>query len=294
MKPFLFLSAFSAAFLFPLLTSAQTPLVICRRGLNDCDFCDLIATGNRVVQFITILAFSVVVIFIAWNAILMIMSGGDESKYKSAKKSIFTAVIGLLIILVSWVFVTELLSVLSGEGATPTPWNQIECRLPSVSTSASTSGGGASTGGFYSYSPSPPGSTCADDRQLANFYNVSYPFIESSEITQIKRCVITNAPVGLLDLGQVYTIEQTNPKCNLTRGTAVCGIISCQHSINSCHYGGVSGTQGLAVDFNAASGHSEQELNQVIKSLASTCGFSASDVINEGNHTHISAPSCSN
>jgi len=289
MKSLLFLSTFFTSLLFPLLAFAQAPLVTCQ---DKCTFCDLIATGNRVVQYITVLAFTVVVLFIAWSAIQMMVSGGNQSKFESAKKSITIAITGLLIILVSWIFISELLSVLAGEGGTLTPWNEIPCSTSSVTPTASTNRGGNTSGG----NPGPPAAVCNDNRQLAAHYGTSYPFIESTEIRTIGDCILNNlvasGDAGMVDMGQIYTYERTNPKCNLTRGRAVCGITSCQHSINSCHYGGASGTQSLAVDFNAATGHSEQELNQVIKLLAPTCGFSASDVINEGNHTHISAPSC--
>ncbi len=253
MKPFLFLSTLISSFLFPLLAAAQTPLVTCQ---DNCTFCDLIATGNRVVQYVTVIAFTVVVLYIAWSAIQMIISGGDESKFKSAKKSIYIALTGLVIILVSWVFISELLSILAGEGGTATPWNEIQCSVSSV-TPASSAGGGSTAGGAsgssgstascqqsfsVSASPgcSPPGG-CIDVGSYADSYNCA---------SAAGACYLspTAAARARALIGQFRQIASTrNLNCSLTISSAI--QISGGPSASDCHKPGNSAS-GTCLDFN--------------------------------------------
>lgn len=282
-------------------------LVTCQ---DNCTFCDLLATGDNIIKFAVQISFILVVGFIVWGALNIMTAGGNESRFKDGRKKITIALSGLLIVLVSWVFIHQLLFVLAGnrlfQGSfADWAWNEIPCEVntiaPPVSNSGNPSSGPGNAGGG-SFANTPSAEICASDSRLAAFYGVTYPFGDSFEITRIRNHVLSELAAaglsGLVDQSQIYTKENTNPKCNLTRGRAVCGIASCQHKVNSCHYGGTSGSGSLAVDFNAIPGNheSETELYNAILKIANTsgglAGFGASNVIFESDHTHISAPSC--
>ncbi len=76
----------------------------------DCDFYDLIATINRVIDFmIKFIAFPLVAIVVAWAGFKMIISGGSSEAVGSAKKMIWKVVIGLCIALLCWVIIKLIL-----------------------------------------------------------------------------------------------------------------------------------------------------------------------------------------
>ena len=88
--------------------------------------------------------------------------------------------------------------------------------------------------------------------------------------------------------------------CNYTRGQRSC-TTSCSHAVNSCHYGGKTGSEGaLAVDFG------NQAIGDRIIQAAIACGVPSNKARCENvagknvgcasgsgaNHVHISAASC--
>lgn len=62
---------------------------------------DLITFVNRVISLAIGMAGLIAVVFLVYNGILYIISGGDESKVEKATKGITYAVIGLIICFVS-------------------------------------------------------------------------------------------------------------------------------------------------------------------------------------------------
>ena len=77
----------------------------------------------------------------------------------------------------------------------------------------------------------------------------------------------------------MFTFDHAHKSCNYTRGQPTCE--SCSHTVNSCHYGGTSGSDGaLAVDFG-----NEKNADKIM-AAAQQCG--AKYVANEGDHIHIS------
>ncbi len=137
-----------------------------------------------------------------------------------------------------------------------------------------------------------------NDADLADYYNVPFPAQNSPATISLINCVNTNIPnSAMIDAGQIYTYQLDPEKINYTRGNRVCGLdVACStadcHAVNSCHYGGHTGTQGAeAVDFNAAVGFTEAALFEEIKKLVfpgGACYGQAKYVILEGDHTHMS------
>jgi len=231
-------------------------------------------------------------------------AGGNVSAFEKGKKSIYTALKGLVIILVGWVFVTEFISILAGNGLT-VPWYQIPCDTAAQQFDSEWSAY-TSSGGTFSYpttntpyiAPSSSSETCKSNESMANYYGVPSTPQNDPNLSSMVNCITSNLAAngksGLLDTGQIYTYENDNKKCNFTRGLSVCSIGSCAHKAYSCHYGGVNGSKGaLGVDFNAKGGQ-EQALYNAIKAIYDSGSCSGmSSPIYESTHTHVSHSSCS-
>jgi len=137
--------------------------------------------------------------------------------------------------------------------------------------------------------PAPGPAVCNNITQLAVQYGVPSTAQNSQALNTLVSCV-TSRIGNLIDQNQIYTFEKTNNLCNFTRGNPVCGV--CAHKVNSCHYGGASGSSGSeAVDFNAKNPNLEAQLYQELLNLKSTCSLGY--ILFEADHTHISTNSCS-
>ena len=138
----------------------------------------------------------------------------------------------------------------------------------------------------------PAAGACGDLAALAQQYNALYPAADAPDLTALRNCVESNVPAAMIDQNQIYTYERDNTSCNYTHGQAVCG--DCAHSQYSCHYGGVSGNQGAqGVDYNAASGYTEEQLKDTIFNvLDNQCAGLWGGRLFETDHTHVSSVGC--
>lgn len=290
-----------AALLFTAVPSASAQLTIvptvCQDGSpTQCGFCELAQSLKNATDILIMLSGPLVAGFLAWAGFMFMTATGSEERISNAKKIATSAVIGLIIVVLSWLFINTLLNVVFQ--ANIAPWNDIDCSLlvlpgsptappaaPPVTTTSTTATSTAS---------------CSDPKALAAANNVPYPAIKSPKINQVINCVKsqlnTRGKGNWIDQVQIYTYEigndgdPNNNLCNFTRGVPICG--DCAHSKYSCHYGGKTGTTGAdGVDFNAnLSVTTEAALCREIANIKINCGYS---FVNwEIDHTHISAPTC--
>jgi len=145
--------------------------------------------------------------------------------------------------------------------------------------------------------------TCQNPQEVAQQNNEPYPRKRATSLETLLSCISkgTNQPLPSEGgsnqfYGSLYTYEQTNELCNYTRGKTTCG--SCAHAVNSCHYGGATGSDGaLAIDFG-----NEKNGNVIIQS-ALNCGAKSARCENasgatvacsdsSANHIHISDRNC--
>ena len=146
--------------------------------------------------------------------------------------------------------------------------------------------------------PTPTGNLCLQPAQLAASNNVPYPRKNAPELVGLISCIQSRLPGQ--NLGSQYTFDNSYELCNYTRGQRTC-TTSCSHAVNSCHYGGRTGSQGaLAVDFG------NELIGANIIQAAIACGVPSEKArcenaagVNVGcasgsgaNHVHISAASC--
>ncbi|MBI2627244.1 MAG: TrbC/VirB2 family protein [Parcubacteria group bacterium] len=135
-------------------------------------------------------------------------------------------------------------------------------------------------------------STCSDEQGLAQSHNVPLTPTRDPRLQSLLNCIESKlgpmpAEGGVNSFyGSVFTWDHDHRICNFTRGERTCG--TCSHAVYSCHYGGErTGTQGaLGVDFGTERNRSS------IRNAAIECGANSAKIYDEGDHLHISHPSC--
>jgi len=185
-----------------------------------------------------------VFVMITWAGVLWLTSRGNPSQIALAKHKIYNAIIGAIILVSGFAILYSINPALV----------QGTIRFPGLVPSATTGGN----------LPNPPPS-CLNELGLANQYNEPYPRRDDPELAQLMFCIQNHPSLVGLNLGSIYTYDETYDVCNYTRGNQVCG--PCSHSVNSCHYGGSSGTRGsLAVDYG------NEAIGNLIIQAAVFCG----------------------
>lgn len=264
----------------PDVVSAQQ-IVPCY-GDDECTVCDVVELGQNIINFFVIFSVIVAALLFVNAGVLYVFSPANPGNISKAHRIFTNALVGLIIILTSWLVVDTVMKMLYGGGWGP--WNEILCKAGPQ--------GPATPEIEPPTTPpvTPPTALCDDEPALAASYGVPVTPGNSSSLNQLINCFMANPQVAsLVDRSQIFTIEQTNRKCNLTRGYPVCG--SCAHGVNSCHYGGGSGSNGAeAVDFNAIGGREQDLYNALLN--ARTCVGLGAKFNFETNHTHVSTRDC--
>ncbi len=87
-----------------------------------CNACDAIKVGINVVNFGSIVIFPIVAVIVIYGAFQMLTSAGSEERFRGGRKTLVSGVIGLAIVLVSWLAINTFLHFLGGGGSlTPQP-----------------------------------------------------------------------------------------------------------------------------------------------------------------------------
>jgi len=126
-----FLLFFLFLFLLPeaSLAICEGPIVPCGGPGDPCRLCDLFVLFNNIIDFIiTCLTPIAASLMLVVGGVYLLMAGGSPAQTSQAKSIITAAVIGLVIVLTSWVFVNTFLTYV--EVATWTglgSWWEIEC-----------------------------------------------------------------------------------------------------------------------------------------------------------------------
>jgi len=91
-----------------------------------CSVCDSLIVTSNIITYLAQFAVLISVAMMVYGAILMMVSGGDEGKFKDGKSKITNAIIGLVVVMLAWVIINTVLRLLTGGGA-DLPWNNITC-----------------------------------------------------------------------------------------------------------------------------------------------------------------------
>lgn len=127
----LFFISYIFILLAPFMASAQTGGLIPCEG-DDCGTCEVVQLANNVVDIVIVLALGISVIIFIYAGWLLLSSAGNATQVKRGKDVMLNVLVGLIIILTSWLVIDVMLKTLlpNGEvtfGSNPLPWSQIAC-----------------------------------------------------------------------------------------------------------------------------------------------------------------------
>jgi len=101
----IFIALFGSFFSFNIQTaSAQDSLIVCATP-PECSLDDLIATVNKIINFLVVIAASVVAMMFCYAGFIYLTAGGDTGKAKKAKEVFTSTAIGFVLILSGWLII---------------------------------------------------------------------------------------------------------------------------------------------------------------------------------------------
>jgi len=263
---FILISSFFFIFSDSVLAQSWWPLVPCgRTDQTPCTRCDLFRLTDNVIHFILegLVPPVAAVLFIS-AGLMIVLAGANPSMYARGIDIFKTTFWGLVIILASWLIVNTFIQSFGPDKAKGT-WFRFTCTEEVIAPGP------------------PPSPLCSNPTALAGQYGVPSASINAPELSALISCIGSRLPGENLGSIATYGGSDDNQLCNFTRGNNICG--SCVHSVNSCHYGGKTGTQGaLSVDFG------NQAIRDKIQTAACACG--AKQVYIEASHVHVDSRSC--
>ena len=135
MKKLLASAATSASFLaFPVVAFAQTSINPCANNPS-APQCAIAAPAGfgiligNIVNFVFVLAVLVALGFLIWGGFKWLTSGGDKEGVENARNTIIAAIVGLIIIFLSYVILNLVLTFLTGQGISALTLNPITTGL---------------------------------------------------------------------------------------------------------------------------------------------------------------------
>jgi len=95
-------------------------------GENPCNWCFFGELFSRVVDFIMKLVFPLAAVMIVVGGAMIMTAGGSSGRFEKGKEMITGAVIGILVALLSWIFIDTIISMFATgwNGIVLTPWNR--------------------------------------------------------------------------------------------------------------------------------------------------------------------------
>jgi len=278
--------------------AAVPPIVQCGTKFPEtgaCTLCDLLKLIKNIADFViyqlTPIVATILILFAGVFIMINVRLPGTEGKIGASAGigMIKSTVMGVILVLCAWLVANTFIQIFASGTDTAKSWFKLECTepvfedlkvLPSVKPAPSA----AAQAKF-----------CNQPEELAKKFNEAFPVQNDKEATDLIACVQKALPG--VNLGEISTFDKSSELCNYTRGSPICGK-PCSHTVNSCHYGGGSGTTGArAVDFgNEAVG------DQIIKA-ANACGIKSARCETNGGvsvgcnsgiatHVHVSTKSC--
>jgi hypothetical protein len=82
----------------------QGGIIVCDNPPK-CDLDDLIATVNKIINFLVVIAASVVAMMFCYAGFIYLTAGGDTGKAKKAKEVFTSTAVGFVIILAGWLII---------------------------------------------------------------------------------------------------------------------------------------------------------------------------------------------
>ena len=227
--------------------------------------------GNLYKLALWIVAISALFMLVV-GGFLYLSSAGNTALLGTAKKVIYSALIGLVIALISWLLLDTINSDLTNLKLTGLT-GAIGTSGSSSTSSSSTvvEGSGSGCGGAETQS----GAHCEDASQT---------------VSDALKCMVDALGNKKMQISSIS--EDSGGNSLFTKCRDSYSQPPCEHAANSCHYGGKSkASKSCAADIsNSYTSNSGAASKAEIKTAAKGCGIPF--VNDEGNHVHISVLGC--
>lgn len=157
---------FALLFLSPLISSAHGLVPCGGSGEAACTACDLLVLLQNLIHFGIKIAFLLIIVFVVYGGFRWLLSGGNETSIKAGQKVIINSIVGLIIILSSWLIVNTVFWIIAQAGGKNYigTWNHIQCTSPAITPSSkgenNASGTGSGTGGGGGSNSGTANNTC--------------------------------------------------------------------------------------------------------------------------------------
>lgn len=212
---------------------------------------------------------------------LYLSSAGNTHLLGTAKKTIYAALIGLTIALISWLLLDTINSDLTN----------LKLSGLSGAIGSGTGSGGSGDANTGSNGKIPEeyrgkGSGCGG----AELQGGSHCEDASQDLSDVLKCMVDKLGSKKMQISSIS--DDSGGKSIFTQCRDNYSKPPCEHGQNSCHYGGSSKKdKSCAADISGSyMGKSGAASASEVKSAASSCG--AGYVLNEGDHVHLSVSGC--
>jgi hypothetical protein len=282
---------------------AAEGLVTCT-GADECNFCSFITMVNGLVEWLIIIATTLVVLLLAFAGFRLITAAGDATALENAKKLLVNSFIGILIMLAGWTIVDTVLKLFAGGDLGV--WNTVQCGGIYESAPAEDFSIGLETydgieiessspldnpygpGGIYDTEgpestapPSPPSATADGSFQYNS--GISAQRVHASPaLSAMLNCMAQRVPGNV---GRISSISD-DKIVNGSETFQSCAKGGCAHSAGSLHYGG----SGVCVGKSYAVDFGDEENIGTLCPAARACGAVSTCSVHNNNHVHLSLP----
>lgn len=100
-------------------------------GQPDCTLCHFLVLAQNIIEFLRNAGLALGALFIAWGGFLLLTSGESEERRAKGKETLRAAIIGIIIILASWIIINTILTFAASGGKLKgilENWSVIECK----------------------------------------------------------------------------------------------------------------------------------------------------------------------
>lgn len=110
----------------------EGPIVPCgREGQPKCTLCHFFVMAKNIIDLLTLFIVVIAPVFIVIGAVVILTSAGSPDKADLGKQIVKSAIIGVIIALLSWAILSTLFNALVGPEVGPEkfpwPWNKPNC-----------------------------------------------------------------------------------------------------------------------------------------------------------------------
>lgn len=142
-----FFAAVTIVAILPLMAAAQAGGLVPCSG-PDCTTASVVSLANGLIEWLVTMLGVIAVIALVFAGFKMVISAGDEKAWSSAKELFQNVIIGIILILASWLIIDTLLKMLTDKGLEG--WSQeLQVSAPNPNNTSIVGGANSAAAGKY-------------------------------------------------------------------------------------------------------------------------------------------------